>query len=145
MPIDDPPVPRDIKRTIVIVVGIVIAINLAIVGVYETKTDPGTAPLPDAIVTTFPRCGQVALRQAQIGVQLAQGYTGDVTLDGTPLPEDEYDVRAFEQGTILWQPGPGKAFTRLAPGLHLMRISYSPTDPSSHLPSGAFSCDFKAE
>jgi len=134
--------PRDWKRLTVIGVGLLIAVNLAILAVYATKTNTEPTALPDAIVATFPICSTFAVQQQAIGAVLAKGYSGELSLDGVPLPLDEYDPRALEQHTISWQPGPGKTFSHITPGQHLMGIRYAPVDPNSSLKPGAFSCTF---
>ncbi len=134
--------PRDRKRLAIIGIGLLIAVNLAIIGVYETKTNTDAVALPDAVVQTFPTCGTFALQQQAIGASLAKGYKGDLSLDGVALPLDEYDPRALDQGTLSWQPGPDRAFSRITPGQHVMGISYAPIDPHSALKPGAFACTF---
>jgi hypothetical protein len=141
---DDPPVPRDPKRLIIIAVGLLLALNVTILAVYATKTDDQVIALPSAIVRTFPTCGQVAFAQQPIGATFATGYHGELSLDGTPLPLDEYDARSLEQGTALWQPGDGRTVSRMAPGLHVMTIRYTPdakNEPGQD--PGAFACEFK--
>ena len=138
----DPHVPRDWKRLAVIGVGLLLAVNLAIVAVYATKTNTNTAALPDAIVATFPTCGTFALQQQAIGATLTKGYRGEISLDGTPLPLDEYDPRGLEQGTVSWESGPDKTITRITPGQHVMTITYTPLDPKSARKPGAFPCTF---
>jgi hypothetical protein len=134
--------PRDRKRLAVIGIGLLLVVNLAIIAVYETKTNTDSVALPDAIVATSPVCGTFALQQQAIGASLAKGYKGELSLDGIALPLDEYDPRALDQGTISWQPAPGKAFSHIAPGQHIMGISYAPADPHSSLKPGVFSCTF---
>jgi hypothetical protein len=134
--------PRDWKRLAIIGVGLLIVVNLAIIGVYETKTTSDTVALPDAIVQTFPTCGTFALQQQSIGASLAKGYKGELSLDGIALPLDEYDPRALEDGTLSWQPQPDHAFSRITPGQHVMGIFYTPVDPNSSLKPGRFACTF---
>jgi hypothetical protein len=140
---EDVRIPRDWKRLTIIGVGLLLVVNLAIIAVYETKTNTDTASLPDAIVATSPTCGTFALQQQAIGASFAKGYTGELSLDGAALPEDEYDPRSLEQGTASWTPGPGRAFSRITPGQHVMGITFRPADPNDATRKpGAFSCTF---
>ncbi len=141
--VDDPPVPHDRKRLVIIVVGLLIALNLGILAVHETQTNDQQVALPSAILNTVPVCGNVLIAQDAIGATLAAGYRGELTLDGVALPLDEYDSIALTQNEILWRPGPGKTFTQIQPGDHSMLITFEPTDPKLARQSHAFSCAFK--
>lgn len=141
--VEDPPVPRNPKRMVVIALGLLVAVNLGIVAVRSTKTDETTVALPRAIVRTYPKCGGINVAQQAIGAALLSGYRGELALDGTPLPLDEYVDFAAASGTVLWQPGPGKAFERIAPGNHVLSITYAPIDRAAGQRGGSFSCNFK--
>ena len=43
---------------------------------------------------------------------------GQLSLDSTPMPDDQYDPIEKANNAIIWRPGPGKLFTQTAPGNH---------------------------
>jgi hypothetical protein len=119
--------PRDIKRTIIIVVGVVIALNLLIAGGFATRNTTSTPDLPSGIAELFPPKGEVTTQQAEIGVVLQRGYSGELTLDGQPLPKDQYEPTGLAIGEVFWRPGPGKVYLQTPPGNHTLSVNYWPT------------------
>lgn len=136
---------RDWKRIAIIVVVLLVAINLAAIGIRSTVTNSGEGgeALPESILSTNPPCGTLVLAQSEIGAQIATGYRGELALDGVPLPADEYDKLQLADNTLSWKPGPGQTFRQISPGNHFMVISYTPTLQSSRLPAGTYACQFK--
>ncbi len=142
---DDIPVPRNWKRTIIIVAGCVLALNLFIAGAMATRNTTHTADLPQGIDYLLPPRDQVVRAQDDIGVQLLRGFKGELTLDGRALPEDQYDRNGLDLGTILWRPGPGKELRELAPGNHRLTVRYWPIEQGPGGPDErSFSWTFKS-
>ncbi|HEY1737300.1 MAG TPA: hypothetical protein VGI86_01240 [Acidimicrobiia bacterium] len=131
--------PRNLKRTIIIVLGALLALNFAIIGVHATRSTTATPDLPSGILELFPPRGQLVRPQDQIGAQLAKGWTGELTLDSTPLPDDRYDPIEKANNAIIWRPGPGKAFTQTEPGDHTLTLHFWPIQVG---PSGSDSRTF---
>lgn len=125
---DDIAVPRDWKRTAIIVAGCVIALNLFIAGALATRNTTHTSDLPEGIEYLLPPRDQVVRAQDQIGIQLTLGYKGELTLDGRALPADQYDRNGIDLGTIVWRPGIGKEFRELPPGRHTLTARYWPVE-----------------
>jgi hypothetical protein len=119
-------VPYSPKRTFTIVVGIGLALLIGIIAVRVTQSNPSTPDLPTGIIQLFPPRDLVVRAQEQIGVHLNSDYTGELTLDGTPLPLDEYEVRGIEIGFIFWRPGFNQTFEELEPGPHTISLHYWP-------------------
>ena len=103
-----------------------------------------TPDLPSGLLELFPPRGQLVRPQDQIGAQLAKGWTGELTLDSTPLPDDQYDPIEKANNAIIWRPGPGKVFTQTEPGPHTLTLHFWPIQEG---PSGTdartFSWTFK--
>ncbi len=119
-------VPRNWRRTTIILVGCFVAINMFIIGGFATRNTTSTSTLPAAIDELFPPQDQVVRAQQQIGVRLDPEWTGELKLDGVPLPNDEIEPQGVEVGYVFWQPGAGKAFTELAAGSHTLELHYWP-------------------
>ena len=50
-------------------------------------------------------------QQAQVGIDLADGYNASLAVNGVAIPDDQTDrIVAFNQ--VLFQPGPGKVFEK---------------------------------
>jgi hypothetical protein len=136
--------PRDLKRTIVIIVGVIVALNFAIIGLFATRNTTSTPDLPSGLIELRPARGYVIRPQETIGVHLDKGFTGELTLDSTPLPKDQYEVAGIATGFTYWQPGPGKEFSEIPPGKHTLTVHYWPTDEGPGGPNDhSFTWDFK--
>lgn len=136
--------PRDVKRLIIITVGLLLALNFVVIGVHATRNTTSTPDLPTGIAELFPPRGQVYRPEDTLGVQMQTGWTGELTLDTTPLPKDQYDPIELENGAIFWRPGPGKEFSQTPPGKHTLTLHYwlteeGPGGPNDH----TFTWDFK--
>jgi hypothetical protein len=89
-----------------------------------------------AVVNVMPPPGDLDLRQVQVGVTLAAGYTGDLFVDGLQVPDDELRrVPALYQITLDAKPG---GQFNLGPGRHCASVRYwplaSPTDKRDSAP-----------
>jgi len=84
----------------------------------------------------IPTDGSKVLQQDKVGIKLADGYTGTLTANGIPVPDDQIDrVQALNQ--VLFQPGDGKVVTAWPPGQNCMVATYwkfetGPTQSSTH-------------
>lgn len=108
------------------VAGLFLAANLLVVGALSQQTE-SPIELPDDIVALVPDVGQVALRQGDIGAYLRPLLTGELAIDGVPIPADQTD--RLQQGTsvlVSFRPGAGKELERLAPDRHRATITWWP-------------------
>ncbi len=105
------------------------------VGAYATNSDPSAnngCNQPKAIELLYPPCNTQAFQQAQVGVDMAPGYTVDLTINGEPIPLDQVQNRAAENSVdvavvpdiFLFTPGSGKAIERLKAGPNTATVSY---------------------
>lgn len=94
----DAPTPQ--VRRLVIIGGLALALAFfaAAVLVYVNSPDPNG--LPVAIQSVSPEPGDEVLRQADVTVDLAVGYTAELMINGIPIPESElFRVPALNQLT----------------------------------------------
>ena len=97
--------------------GLVAAALLALtVGIAVTDTsDPDDTTQSEIVERLIPRANDEVLRQAELGIDLAAGYDGTLTVNGVSIPvEDQRRVPA--QNQVFFTPGEGKAVERLAAG-----------------------------
>ena len=119
-----------------LIIGILLIVAIAgIVYAFSSSRRPPEQKT-SAIVNVMPPPGDLDLRQVQVGVTLAAGYTGDLFVDGNQVPEDElHRVPALYQITL--EPKPGGQFN-LGPGRHCASVNYwplaSPSDTRSSPP-----------
>lgn len=124
------------RTKVIIVVVLAFAAVLFSVGVLATDTDPddgtlavsgtgdaATVPVPVTIAPGVdarrPRDGAEVLAQERITLDLAAGWTGELTLvpeNGDPIevPDDQLDTNSL--GELTFRPAPGKVIERLPSG-----------------------------
>jgi len=113
---------RSRMPSVIIAVLLAVAIGLLVWAFSSSprRSDEKTS----AVVNVMPPPGDLDLRQVQVGVTLAAGYSGDLFVDGTQVPEDEvHRVPALYQITLA--PRPGGQFN-LGPGRHCASVRYWP-------------------
>ena len=107
--------PRRIAITVVLAAalfGIVYAATSSVGG------DADRAPVLSVVEERFPPAETIALQQDAVGVDLAPGWTGRLTIGGVEIPPDQincFDCPAPETGPdplnrVFFRPGPGKAY-----------------------------------
>jgi len=73
----------------------------------DAQDDPAVVT-GEAVERTFPEDGAEILRQDRIGVDLAPGYTGVLSVNGEAIPEDELEINDA-LGEVTFRPGEGRA------------------------------------
>lgn len=70
----------------------------------------------EAVEQLVPADGSpVAVRQAEVGIDLQPGWTGVLLINGLEIPEDQLR-RVDPQNQVFFQPGEGKDIEAFAPG-----------------------------
>ena len=122
-------------RTKIIVIAVLIvavgAFTLAI-GAADTGNDdgvvisgqPGQVSTTDGIDGVVPADGAEVLSQQSIGIDLAQGWTGELTLlpatgAAIPIPSDALQPSSLNE--LIFQPGPGQIIESLPTGQNCLR------------------------
>ena len=111
--------PRRLVTTALIALAVLLSV-VGLQGIKESKTTTCGNPA-GPIVTYLPCPGQDVLRQSEIGVVMAGGYRVDLSVDGTPIPQDQVRV---EGNIFTYTPGPGTVTGALAPRAHTARVVY---------------------
>ena len=135
-----------------VIVSLVVGLGLALVtrGVLVGVTGDDRSPLPDAVerVEPVPDAEQV-LSQSGVFVDLAAGYTGELTIDGVEIPTidvsevssdrvtpgEQVDIppgAVYEPGnaTLTFIPSDGAPITQFAEGIHRASVRYWALDES---------------
>jgi hypothetical protein len=128
------------RRRVVSSLALSVAAALLVIGLQESQ-DGGTAAFqsrPAAVLSVFPAERAASLRQEPIGARLADEFTGELEVDGRPIPVDQTErppvvtpgeSAAAPRGLaglnqVSFTPGPGKEITSLDPGPHTARVLY---------------------
>ncbi|MGH9270181.1 MAG: hypothetical protein ACRDZ2_02800 [Ilumatobacteraceae bacterium] len=142
-----PPTPprRRLNRELLLI-SLALAIGLVLIGlgVLRSVTGDEVTDLPDAIeeIAPTPDAEQV-LQQTDVFVDLAEGYEGELTVDGVALETIRLDQLApldaepgqqvevppgaiFEpgNGTLRFRPGEGTGIDSFEPGTHNVVVTF---------------------
>lgn len=111
----------DQARRFVLVFTTLVAIALFVAAGMMADTGPGKVnnSAGGGIEDQIPRPGDRVLRQDMVGVDLADGWTGVLAVDGVEIPEAQV-IRNQATNEILFQAGDGKVVTELTPGTRCM-------------------------
>ncbi|MGI9030699.1 MAG: hypothetical protein ACR2HP_12055 [Ilumatobacteraceae bacterium] len=147
---DDAPAPtrrRRLNRELA-VISLLIAAGFVfiVIGLLRSVSGDEVTDLPDAVeeIAPTPDAAQV-LQQTDVFVDLAEGYEGELTVDGVVLPTvrlDQIEVEPGEQaavpagtvrfepgnGTLTFRPSEGTAIDSFDPGQHNVIVTYWRTD-----------------
>lgn len=129
---------------VVIIGGIaLVAINLVIFGFAATRTgtQSQTGTLPSAIETLSPVPGSTVRPQDSVRVDLTDGLTGDLYIDGKVIPADQTE-QVVALGVIAFRPGPKKEITQFAPGRHTVEVRWRPVRADADQVDGSYSWSF---
>jgi hypothetical protein len=119
-------------RIVATTVALVLAAGIFAYSCSKGETSPESTAHP-AIVAQFPAPGGRALRQTDVGAELALGYDGRLTVNGIDIPEEDmegavdpdslteaelrqYGVRPTSRNRVFFRPGPGKVIEEFEPG-----------------------------
>ena len=117
--------PRNPVRVAIVAGVVLIGVNIAIWGGRSQVNGPAAVQRPTDIVDLFPPEGQLALPQDQVGAQLRPQFTGQLTIDGRLIPQDQLSGDAA-LGLYVFRPGSGQEFRELPKGRHTAVIEWWP-------------------
>lgn len=107
------------RYRMIMAAAVAVAVGALVLGVRATNTDGEATVLvngrPGVVEHVYPRNGAEALRQAEIGIDLAGGYEGALALNGTPIPTEELRL-VPEQNQVFFAPAEGRTFRTLPSG-----------------------------
>ena len=91
--------------------------------------EPEDPTLVDSAVEfLIPNRGATAVRQAEIGIDLAPGWTGVLIVNGVEIPEDQLR-RVAAENQVFFRPAEGQEIEAFAPGrVAVTAIIWRPVD-----------------
>jgi hypothetical protein len=94
---------------------------------FTRPTEHQQPALKDPVVKHVePAPGDRALRQTEILADLDPTYTGALTIDDRPIPDDQLQ-RIAGLNRVSFTPGEGKEITKLDAGRHCAVVEFWPT------------------
>lgn len=153
------------KQSLIISFGIAIGLVLIAIGMRTGLTGRDASNLPDEIESISPANGDEVLRQAQVIVDFAEGYTAVLTIDGIEFPTTRLDeltangaapqpgaqvelppTAIFDPGNyiISFQPQEGAPLEEFVQGDHVASVRYwkiSDGEQSARVYNWKFSTD----
>jgi hypothetical protein len=103
----------------IVTIAVAVALLAIVLGVRATRTgseDPiNVSARPEVVEHLIPGKGDEVVQQFEVGIDLAPGYEGGLTVNGIPIPEEELRI-VREQNQVFFQPGEGKVITELDAG-----------------------------
>lgn len=132
--------PNWLRRTLI---GVVLLTAFASAAWLIGGTEPNeNADLDKSVIISLtPNDGAQALRQTQVGADLAVGYDGRLTINGIEIPEDQMvgardpaqvspedlaqnGLRANNRNQVYFKPGPGKVIETFESGTVDITLRY---------------------
>lgn len=112
-------------RVVIVVAILLVAVNAAIWGAHAQQSGPAEVRRPEQIVDLSPQEGETQIPQAPVEVDLRREYTGQLTIDGHPIPQDQITGDP-NLGQIIFTPGPNMDFRELPHGANSAVVEYWP-------------------
>jgi hypothetical protein len=132
--------PRLNRNRLAFSLAVAAAFALIVWGLNDGISGDRAVAKPLTIDRLVPNPGDIVLRQSQIGADLANGYRGQLVIDGQEIPT--YDLvpsaalcspvtqgysghdTVFDpgEGTLFFTPGPESTIQKFAPGVHSITV-----------------------
>jgi hypothetical protein len=114
-----------VKEKIAITAALLVAFSLIVLAYWLRSDDDSDLAVTsdDALEKIIPQRASEVLRQDQIGIDLAPGYSGRLNLNGVPIPKEDTDVTEA-LNLVVFRPGPDKIFEALEPGENCVLATY---------------------
>ena len=119
-PVLENPLIRKFGVPLLALLGVLVAILMVLV------RDNTTPPAVDQVVEELiPNQGDEVLSQTDVGIDLIDGYTAELTLNGTEIPESQ--LRRFEGlNRVTFRPDEGMVINKLRPDQNCATALYWP-------------------
>lgn len=112
------PLPTAVYR-VIIAVAVLAAAAAIVAGVQATQTgeqEPVTVSgRPDVVEALIPGTGDEVVQQFEVGVDLAPGYEGALTVNGVDIPTEELRL-VPQQNQVFFKPSEGSVINELLAG-----------------------------
>jgi hypothetical protein len=117
--------PEHPGRVAVVGIGLLVAVNLAVVAARSQDTSTASQRRPESIRAVYPAENTQIRPQEEIRVYLRDNRLGILTIGGVRIPEDQYTGNRG-LGEVFFRPGAGKEFRELPEGPLEATVEYWP-------------------
>lgn len=107
----------------VIIPGLLLVVLATVLVSIQLDADSGSSPDALVIERLLPGEADKTLQQGEVGIDLIAGWTAELSINETAIPEDELD-RVVDLGLVTFRPGPGKAVEYLVAGQNCAKATY---------------------
>jgi hypothetical protein len=118
--------PENPMRVAIVGSIVLIGITVLIVGGAAQVNGPANVQRPAEIVMLQPNESDQLLPQGEVGAQLRANLSGQLTIDGRAIPQDQA-IANPSLGTIGFDPGPGKDIEEFTKGGHTAVLEWWPS------------------
>jgi hypothetical protein len=119
--------------------GLAVVIVACVVLLAAQSSTNSTNLAGGAVERLIPADDDKMLQQAPVGIDLAAGYDGTLTVNGVPIPEDQL-TRTPQLNLVEFQPGPGKEIEQLPPGENCVVATFWRSETGPAQSSGVSWC-----
>jgi hypothetical protein len=129
------------RRTLLTAIPLALGLALVVGGFLAARSGEDSAGVDNpAIEQLYPADGALVLRQSEVGIDLAPGYTGELAIDGQALPTQRLEslsgpvpvtvepilVTRYDPGsnTLLYLPQEGAPIEEFDAGQHTVTATY---------------------
>lgn len=130
-------------RWVIVGAVVVVVLNLGVVLLSQSDTQPEGRTLPSTVESVSPGPGELARLQDTVTADLRDDLTGVLVIDGAEVPEDQLE-RIVPLASVSFRPGALKHLTRFEPGQHTVAVYYWPQGKERPARPGVYSWDFRA-
>lgn len=118
--------PEHPERVALVAVVLIVVANLAYFGTRNEVRGTVAPERPAAIVELTPQEGDHVIPQTSVVVDLRATYTGQLSLDGHLIPQDQVEISHPNLFELSFEPTPAHDVHKFAPGSHVATIEYWP-------------------
>ena len=117
--------PKNPERVAVVVAASLIVVTFLAWGGFAQRSGAPAAERPEEIQILYPAESQLMLPQGNVGADLRDQFTGQITIDGVLIPQDQ---TSFQEGLgiVVFEPGEGKEIEEFRKGAHNATIEWWP-------------------
>ena len=109
---------------------VLIGVTVLIIGGAAQVNGPATIQRNPEIAILEPNESDLLLPQGEVGAQLKGNFTGQISIDGRVIPQDQVNASP-SLGTIFFDPGPGKDIREFTKGGHGAVLEWWPATIST--------------
>ncbi len=118
----------------------VVAIFL-VIAVSSSDTTQ-TKAIASNVEKVVPAPGGLQRPQAEISVDLSDGYVARLAIDGQTIPDDQLE-KVVSLGQYVFRPGDGQAIEEFVAGTHNAEVFYWPADEKEPASPTSYQWEFR--